>query len=168
MANRTRFAGFYRALDYFYGGGIGLPPALTILTAPSSSPIVNPGGVTMQDGVAVLTDGNEFYPLNTNAPILVGSGSNQETVTPGSVTNGTSPVPGQAGFTATFTKIHGIGDPVASATCGLQEAIDDANRNGGGKVVVDAFWTKAGGTTAMISAAVFPSPTIVDIVDNRS
>ncbi len=168
MANRTKFGGWFNAVDYFYGGGIDFPPALTILTAPSNSPISNPGSVTLESGVMVLTDGTQAFPLNTNAPILVGSGPNQETVTPSSVTNATSPTPGQAGFGATFTKIHGQGDYVASGTCGLQEAINDANRSGGGKVTIDSAWTRAGGTTAMVSAAVFPSPTIVQIVDNRS
>lgn len=164
----SKFGGFFSAVDYNFGGGIGYPPALTILTAPSDSPISNPGSVTLQDGVAVLTDGGQFYPLNTNAPVLVGSGSNQETVTPSAVTSPTSNVPGTPGFTATFANIHGQGDPVASATFGLQEAINDAARLGGGVVVVDWRWTAAGGTTAIYNAAVLPSPATVSLQDNRS
>ncbi len=164
----SRFGGFFNALNFNYGGGIGMPPPLVVLSAPSSSPIVNPGTLVLEGAVAVATDGTPFYPLNTNAPTLVGSGSNQETVTPSSVSNATSPVPGQPTFTGTFTKIHGQGDPLASATFGLQEAIDYANSQGGGKVCIDAAWTQAGGTTTIKNAAVFPSPTIVSIQDNRS
>ena len=164
----SRFAGYFNALSFNYGGGTGFPPALIILTAPNASPIVNPGSLTLDTGVTVTTDGLAFFPLNTNAPTLVGSGSNQETVTPSSVTSPTSPVPGQATFTGTFTKIHGTGDPLASATFGLQEAIDYANSVGGGVVVVDSAWANAGGTTAIYNAAVIPSPTLVTKQDNRT
>src|SRR5579863_4009462 len=107
MANRTKFAGIWDAVAFYYGGPLpDSPPPLTVLTAPNNSPIVNPGGITMESGVVALTDGTQMFPLSTNAPILIGAGTNQETVTPASVTNPTSPVPGQAQFTATFTKIH--------------------------------------------------------------
>ncbi len=169
MSNRAIFGGFFNALDFYYGGGVNRPPPLVILSAPSSSPIVNPGSVTLDTGVTALnTSGESLAPLNVNAPILVGSGSNQETVTPSSVTNASSPIPGQAGFAATFANIHGTGDPIASATFGLQEAINYANAAGGGVVLIDAYWARAGGTTAIKNAAVFPSPTIVTITDNRT
>ncbi len=164
----SRFGGFYAASSFNYGGGVGFPPALVVLSAPSNSPISNPGTLVLEGGVAVTTDGLSFFPLNTNAPTLVGSGSNQETVTPSSVSNPTSPVPGQSTFTGTFTKIHGQGDPLASATFGLQEAIDFANSQGGGVVLIDNQWAALGGTTAIKNAAVFPSPTIVTITDNRT
>ena len=164
----SRFGGFFNALSFNYGGGIGLPPPLVVQSAPSSSPIVNPGTLVLEGAVAVTTDGLSFYPLNTNAPTLVGSGSNQETVTPSAVSNTTSPVPGQPTFTGTFTHIHGQGDPLASATFGLQEAINYANAQGGGVVVIDSAWANAGGTTAIKNAAVIPSPTIVTVQDNRT
>ena len=75
---------------------------------------------------------------------------------------------GAMNFTATFANAHGEGDPVASATVGLQEAINFMQNLGGGKVIVDAQWVAAGGTQAMINAAVFASPKIVDILDYRS
>lgn len=168
MANRTQFGGFYNAIEFNYGGGLGFPPALIVQSGPSSSPVSNPGTLVLQGAVAVRTDGLQFYPLNTNAPTLVGSGANQEKVTPSAVTNPTSPVPGNSSFTGTFTNIHGQGDPLASATFGLQEAINEANRQGGGVVLIDAAWANAGGTTTIKNAAVIPSPTIVTIQDNRT
>lgn len=167
MANRTKFAGRYRALDYFYGGPNinNSPNSLLVQTAPAA---VGSASVTLQSGQIVLTDGTVAYPLNINAPVLVGSGSNQETVTPSAVTGVTSTVPGTAGFTATFANLHGVGDPIASATAGLQEAINDADNNGGGVVVIDAFWTAAGGTDTILAAVIFPTSGRVRIEDTRS
>ena len=164
MANRTKFAGLYRALDYFYGGPNinNSPDALVVVTAPGAT---GSGSVTLTSGQMVLTDGTQAYPLATTAPVLVGSGSNQETVTPSAVSNPTSVIPGLAGFTATFSNLHGTGDPVASATAGLQEAINDCHTNGGGTVIVDAAWAQAGGTSGMIAAATIPSGVV--IMDNR-
>jgi hypothetical protein len=167
MANRTVFAGWANALDFYYGGPIpsACPPAIVLVSAPAAA---GAGSVTVGSGAVTRTDGVIFWPLNTNAPVNVGLGTNQEKVTPSATSNPTLDTPGAAGFTATFANVHGQGDLVASATCGLQEAIDYMNGLGGGKVVVTSSWKNAGGTTAMISAAVFPSPTIVDIVDNRT
>lgn len=168
MSNRATFAGQADALEFYYGGPIPnkCPPPLVVLAAPGAT---GAGSVTLQGGVAVgNTNGVPFTPINTNAPVLVGSGSNQEKVTPSAVTNVGSAVPGQAGFTATFANVHGVGDLVASGTCGLQEAIDFMNALGGGEVVIDSAWANAGGTTAMKNAAVFPSPTIVTLVDRRT
>lgn len=164
----SRFGGFFNALSFNYGGGIGYPHGLVVQSGPSASPIVNPGTLVLEGAVAVTTDGQSFFPLNTNAPTLVGNGSNQETVTPSAVSGATDPTPGNSSFTGTFTKIHGQGDSLRSATFGLQEAIDFANSVGGGVVLIDAAWASAGGTTAIKNAAVFPSPTIVTITDNRT
>lgn len=165
MANRTKFAGLYRALDYYYGGPNpnNSPDALVITSAPAAT---GAGTVLLTSGYAVLTDGTESAVLSTNAAVLVGSGTNQETVTPSATVSPTSRIPGQAGFTATFSNLHGQGDPIASATCGLQEAINDANTNGGGTVIVDAQWKAAGGTSGMISGATIPAGVV--ILDNRS
>lgn len=167
MANRTKFAGFYRALDFYYGGpNINNSPApLVAVSAPGAT---GAGTIALATGEIVLTDGTRCFPLATTAPILVGSGSNQETVTPSAVSNPTLTVPGQASFTATLANLHGQGDPIASGTCGLQEAINQAASDGGGVVVVDAFWTQAGGTNAMITAAVYPTAGTVTILDNRA
>lgn len=164
MASRTKFAGQYRALDYFYGGpNQNNSPAPLLIKVGNS--VAGAGSCSLKTGVSTLTDGTQMYPLATSAPILVGSGSNQETVTPTSVTNPTSPILGVPSFAAVFANAHGIDDPVASASAGLQEALNDASLNGGGTVIVDAAWRLAGGTTAMITAAVVPGG--VAIADNR-
>jgi hypothetical protein len=166
MANRTVFAGWYRARDFFFGGPlIDVPPPMTIISAPSAT---GAGSVTTSSAQIVLRDGTTAGAFSTNAPLLVGSGSNQETVTPSAVQNNGSVIPGNGGFTATFSNLHGQGDPVASATAGLQEAINAADAAGGGVVVVDSAWSKAGGTSAMISAAVLPADGNVSIIDNRA
>lgn len=168
MANRTVFAGFYSAVDFNFGGGAGFPPALVITSAPTTSPLTNPQTFTVLNGNIELTDGTLAVALNANAPILVGAGPGQEKMTPTSVSTVTPATPNTTTFTGTFLQTHGLGDPVASGTFGLQEAINAAVTAGGGKVVVDQAWVKAGGTQAMINAAVFNSPKTVDIVDNRT
>lgn len=162
----SRFAGVANALSYYYGGPAeGCPPALYIQTAPSET---GAGSVTLTSAQSVLSDGTVTYPLNTNADVVVGNSTEAETVTPSAVTNPTSDVPGLGGFTATFTKIHGQGATVSSATCGLQEAINDMVRRGGGKVAVDSAWAAAGGTQGMYDAANFDSPVTVSLQDNRT
>lgn len=161
----SKFGGFFDALQYYYGGGVGLPPALIVLTAPSAT---GAGSVTLDSAVAVLADGGEFFPLATTADVLIGDGDNQETVTPSAVTNPTSPVPGSGGFTGTFTNLHGVGDQVKSATCGLQEAVNDAIRLGGGTVLVSSAWAAAGGTQGMYEGVTFDSPATVTLIDNRT
>ncbi len=168
MANRTKFAGWYRAVDYYYGGPFinNSPAPLTIITAPAAT---GAGTVTLSQGPITLTDGTIAYPLATNAPVLVGNGSVTETVTPSAVSNPTDPAPGSASFTATFSNLHGRGANVASGTCGLMEAINDCARNGGGIVVIDAAWTLAGGTAAMYVAAMIANTSgLVTIQDNRA
>lgn len=159
------FGGFFDALSYYYGGGEGLPPALYIQTAPSAT---GAGSVTLTSAVSVLTDGTVTYPLATTADVIVGSGEDSETVTPTAVTNPTSDVPGLGGFTATFTELHGQGATVKSATCGLQEAVNDAIRRGGGHVCVSAAWAAAGGTQGMYDGVTLDSPVTVTLVDNRT
>lgn len=163
MALLTRFAGSINASEYYYGGpSAGLPGALQVsIGAPSGA-----GSVTLTDGYVVLSDHTNVNPLNTNAPILIGAGSNQETVTPTAISNNTPSVYQSAVVTATFANAHGVGDPIASGTCGLQEALNDAFARGGGTVIVDAGWTRLGGTTAMIDAATIPAG--VSILDNRA
>lgn len=118
--------------------------------------------ITIVAGYATTPDGINFVPYNTNSPIIVGSGSTQETVTPTAVSgcgvsNGTS----QCQVTATFTNAHGAGTPVISGSYGLDEALNYSSQcvasgqcqSGGGLVVVDAFWFNAGGTDALITSA---------------
>ncbi len=167
IVGSSYFGGSYAAFNFAYG----VNPRVAALSVhntptPGGSPAVSETQ-TVAFGYANTHDGIKFYPLATNAPVLVGIDSDLETVTPTAVSAQNDGY-GAMNFTAAFFKTHAEGDPVASATVGLQEAINFAQANGGGKVIVDATWAAAGGTSAMISAAVFASPKIVDIVDNRS
>ena len=166
MANRSRLAGFFNAVDYAYGApGAGFAPALVIDIAPAAT---GAGTVTVAFGQVALSDGTPLAPLATNAPILVGTGTDQETVTPSAVSNGTVNGYDVTSFTATFSNLHGKGEPVASGTFGLQEAINDANARGGGVVCVDGLWVAVGGTSAMLAAAVLPANGSVALLDNRN
>lgn len=83
-----------------------------------------------------LRDGRVVYPFSTTAPITIGQGSAKETVTPSSVANcsGINPAGTYCTITATFSNAHGKGDIIVSGDNGIQEAISDARRNGGGNV----------------------------------
>ncbi len=164
MTGASYFGGSYVAWNFAYGINPRIH-ALSVHNAPTLANVTTTLSVAF--GFADTHDGITFYPLATNAPVNVGIDSNLETVTPSAV-SAQNEVYGSMNFTAAFTKAHAEGDPVASGTVGLQEAINVAQANGGGKVIVDATWTANGGTSGMISAAVFASPKIVDIVDNRS
>lgn len=164
MANRTRFAGMFNAADYAYGcAGISLPDALIVdAAAPAGTTTL-----TLAFGQTTLSDGTVLFPLSILAPINVGSGANSEQVTPTAVGNPTLPGYDLSTITAVFANAHGRGDPVSSATIGLQEAINDANARGGGVVFVTPVWASLGGTAAMLAAAVLPSNGSVLIQDNR-
>ena len=164
MTGPAYFGGQWVAWNFAYG----INPrtaALSVHNVPTAAVATT---LTVAFGYATAEPGGIlFYPLATNAPIGVGIDSNLETVTPSAV-SASSPGYGAMNFTATFTKVHAEGDPVSSGTVGLQEAINAAQAAGGGKVIVDSTWAANGGTTAMINAAVFASPKIVDILDYRS
>lgn len=108
----------------------------------------------------VLSDGSRFNPWNTNAPILVGIGASQETVTPTSFSF--TQVSGQTCISGTYTKTHVIGDIVSSGTFGLQEALNSAGIKGGGAVTIDQNWSALGGTTAIKNAASVPANTGIE------
>lgn len=158
----ARFAGIRNALAYFFGG------SLSSGTAPSPLRVVtgNPGAgtytVTLDYGVTFTADGLPFTPLSTTTPITIGSGANIETVTPTAVS---APTPGTYGtttFTAVFANAHGNGDPVASATFGLGEAVNDAHGQGG-LVSIDGAWTAAGGlTTTVTTTKGFTTVSVLD------
>lgn len=164
MLGASVFAGQYNALAFAYGiGASGIFPILVHnkpTTAGARALTVSIGQVCTQDGIT-------FYPLATNAPVRVGSDSNLETVTPSAVSDD-SPGYGEMNFTATFSEEHAEGDPVCSGTVGLQEAVNFAELNGGGTVIVDAQWAAAGGTQSMIDNVVIASPATVTIEDNRT
>lgn len=174
MSLITRLGTRYIALDQFYGGPLGVsPPALTIGTGNSAT---GAQSITALTAYTIDQGSNVVNPLNTNAPIIVGGGSNAETVTPSAVgssspsTTGFSPNNAAITLTATFANIHGPGDTISSGTCGLQEAINLASASGGGEVLVSPAWFSAGGTVALIQAAIQPSTSaspaaVVKIID---
>ncbi|MGD0630976.1 MAG: hypothetical protein ABR987_16735 [Terracidiphilus sp.] len=161
----SKFAGQFNTLDYAYGiVSNGASPAYLVVN--NGNTATGAQTVQLQFQYASTPDGVSFNPLNTNAPVTVGVGSNAETITPSSVSN--SPVYGQTSFGATFANLHGQGDLVASGTVGLQEAINAAVAYGGGIVIIDAKWTALGGTQAILDAAINTLPSNVGISDNRS
>jgi hypothetical protein len=166
MANRTRFAGQYRAVDFNYGGaGPDAPPALVVSAA--SNAANTSGTISVYGGNITLTDGTIVSVFSTNASVSIINASGSDTQTPTAVaTNVYSNTGGlTASVTATWTYAHNPGDRISSGTIGLQEAINYANLKGGGTVIVDNDWVVAGGTAAMLAAVTLPAG--VTILDNR-
>lgn len=162
----SREAGVFNAAAYNWADRITISTGNT--TTGSAT-------ITLQWGSVTLQDGRELAPFAVGTPITVGTGSTVETVTPTSVSScsiGRSSNAYQTcSITASFSNVHGTGEPVSSGTAGLQEAINDAFLNTvkapgiGGTVVVDKAWTAGGGTTAFITAALPYSN--VSILDER-
>ena len=163
MSIISAFAGRYSALDFAYGVLPAGGPPLSVQTGNTAT---GAGSIVLVSGQSETTGGASSFPVTINTPITVGVGANAETVTPSGVTLGnlSGGVPGLT-VTATFANIHGPLEPVTSGTFGLQEAINMAAANGSGEVVVTQAWYNAGGTLAMIQAAVLPSNGSVRIRD---
>lgn len=161
--NRTRFAGRYNAWDYAYG----IQPGVTALQLATGNATTGSATITLVSAWTTLSDGTRVFPVTTTTPILVGVGTTQDSVTPTSVSSCNY----DAGYatcqvTASFTYTHGTGELVTTGSYGIQEAINAANGNGGGTVVVDRNWANNGGTTAKITGATAYSS--VAIEDTRS
>lgn len=122
--------------------------------------------IVIRDNGVALCDGSTFQPFSVTAPITVGVGSNAETVTPTAVSGCAVNGPRlNCTITASFSNLHGPGELVVSGSFGLQEAINDAQLNGGGVVSVGPTFTAAGGTDSTVNAAIpFAN---VSIEDNR-
>ena len=162
--NRVRFAGEYAAIDFAYGLTPGVAGPLQVYTANGAT--TGTSTVTIVTPVVTLGDGTTLYPVTTNTPITIDTGTNQETVTPSTV-SGCNYNSGYGGcsISASFTHIHGIGTPITTGTAGLQEALNYAQGQGGGKVAVDNRWSLYGGTNALITAAAPYSSVFIE--DNR-
>ncbi len=142
----SRVAGVFVASQYNYGLA-GTPIRILNGNAATGS-----ATVTVNSGTAILPSGVPVAVFNVNAPITVGIGANVETVTPTAVSGcGLNSQQGTCQVTATFANTHGSGEMIFSGTSGLQEAINDAFKNGGGVVVLDNLWQ---GTNTIITAAV--------------
>jgi hypothetical protein len=92
--------------------------------------------MSMLYGYVTLPDGRPFVPFSTNVPLQVDFGSNAEVVTPSAVSGcqPLNPNQGVCQVTATFANAHGNGTFVSSGDFGIEEAILDAQNNGGGLV----------------------------------
>jgi hypothetical protein len=150
MANRSRLGGYIVATDFNYGGVASLPAALRVYQPNPSA--IGSATLTLEYGQVGLSDGTNIAPLNINAPVYVGVGSNAELVTLTAVSNPTPGIYGTPTITATFANAHGIGDLVTSGTFGLQEAVNFAVAQGSGTVLIDQTWYNLGGTVAIAEA----------------
>jgi hypothetical protein len=158
----ANFGGQRNVTDYAYGLMQGIP-ALNV--APNSvNSTTGSSTITLNTGVVAPANQAPFSPISTNTPITVGFGSNQETVTPTSVSGcGAGQPLGSCQVTASFTLLHGPNEPVMSGSYGLQEAINAAWSAGGGRVLLSPGWVTLGGTSAIISAATaYPSVYLVN------
>ncbi len=135
------------ALDFNYGTGTVAP--LRLIGGPYAAGV---NTVTVSQGYTVSAGGVTFNPLSTAALVRAGSGASQENVTPSAVSCATPTQYGTCTFTATFTNAHGTGDLVQSATYGAQEAVAYQLSQGGGEVVINRAWARAGGTDTILSA----------------
>lgn len=149
-SNQSRVAGRFVAANYgqWY---------VNITSAPASTGTAT---FAVSSSTIALSDGRQFMPFSTNAPIKVGT----ETVTPSAVGAGCrlGAASGACVLTATFSSTHTTADTVAPATFGLQEALDDAGSAGGGAVTIDQAWVALGGTTGIKNAATLPSNTGIE------
>lgn len=151
----------YPAVQESYGSGIFYSPAYNYKTYVLSGGSTAGGSytITMAKPWIVLPDGRQVGVFSTSASITIGQGSNQETVTPSSVSSGCGSFNTNAGFggrasnpctiTATFSNAHGIGELVQSGTSGIAEATYDAGQFGGGLV----YWVTDGGIVALGTGA---------------
>ena len=77
----SRYAGVFNANAFAYGiAGSGGPGPLVISNGFSAGS-TSAQAVTLEWGQTSMSDGTILVPLNTNAPITAGSGTNGETVT---------------------------------------------------------------------------------------
>ena len=155
----------YFASDYAYGLNQNVPPLIVGIGNTSTGAATSYVLYNSSSNAAPPVS-EAFSPLATNAPVLLGTGSTQETRTPSAVTN---LPPGQSSSVAfsTTTYAHGNGTYIASGSAGLQEALNRAAAQNGGAVIVDGRWAQLGGTTAMITAAANPTGSSVFILDLR-
>jgi hypothetical protein len=153
--SQSKFAGEIRAYNFAYGNNGTLVPALQVDSPNTPTPALATSTISVAYGTVTLGDGTVIAPLSISAPITIGSGANQETVTPSAVSCTTPQIYQSCTFTAYFTYSHGTGDRVISGTYGLQEALNYANSYGvGGIVAVDSQWYALGGTQAIVAASV--------------
>ena len=147
------FGGVKNSIDYAYGWPGVTAASLNIAPNGGNSSTTGSSTITLNTGVIGVSNQGPFSPLATNAPIIVGFGSNQETVTPTGVSGCTAGQPlGSCQVTASFTLLHGPNEPVISGTYGIQEAINAANAVNGGEVWISNAAVQLAGNTATLAA----------------
>lgn len=158
--NRTRFAGRFDAIDYAYGIG----PGIGYLQVATGNTSTGTASITVVLPCITAGDGTTVCPLATNAPILVGVGATQDSITPTAVSGcNITGAYGACTITASFTYTHGNGEIITTGSYGIQEAINLATTaSTGGIVVVDRAWARMGGTTAKLIAAAPYSNVVVE------
>jgi hypothetical protein len=114
----------------------------------TSGPNVSGAGtITVKAPLPATANGLPII-INTSCPIIIGGDSNIETVTPTAVSYDQF---GNVNITATFSNAHGTGEPVSSASYGLQEAASVANARGGGLVALNPVWRALAAVTTVAS-----------------
>jgi len=161
--NPTKFAGEIRAINFAYGVAVNVP-ALQVDLAGGPTTAGATATLTVSFGTVTLPDGTIIAPLAVGVPVTIGTGANADTVTPTAVSCSTPQIYQSCSFTATsITHAHGTGDRVASATFGLDEAIEYASVYGnpaGGIVITDGNWYKIGGTKTILTAVALATPNV--------
>jgi hypothetical protein len=152
--NPAIFGGVANAYAFAYGVNPLVAPLQVDLTSgPTSAGVAT---LTVAFGNVALGDGLVITPLSTLAPVTVGTGANQETVTPSAVSCTTPAVYQSCSFTATFANAHGTGDKVASGTFGISEAaLFQLGKYGHGTVILSPELFKAAGVTTLAASITF-------------
>jgi hypothetical protein len=152
------FAGMYNADQFAYGWPSSKAGVLQVTQGSTVSGaytiVCSPTLLQTIDGINI--------PITTSTPIMIGSDSGLEIVTPTAVSTNNL---GGLLITATFSNAHGTGAQVRSGDAGLAEAVAAAAAAGGGQVVVTAGWTRNGGTSAILASTTIPAG--VTVTDNR-
>ena len=148
---RSTFSGITDAWDYAMGVNGSVAP----LIIDSNSTATGTVTYTVRFGYTTATDGTQFNPLSTFAPIVVGSGASMETVTPTAVSCNTPQILDSCTFTASFANAHGVGERISSGSAGLEEAANYRFTHLGGLVALSPSWfAQEGGVSAGLTALV--------------
>jgi hypothetical protein len=176
IACASAFAQGQAGSSLHHDSGIFYAPTYNTWTAKVQGGPYAAGTVTVAvaSSIVTLSDGYQFSPWSTSNPVNIGQGATLETLTPSAVSTGACPQGGGGQgvcelLTLATSFTHGQGDNVTSGSGGLNEAINDANANGGGVVAIDNLFQSNFSTTASANTTILASPIFanVSIQDNR-
>lgn len=156
----SQFGGMFPAIEFAYG----VHRSVAGLKVTVGNTATGAGIITIGPwGYCNTADGRQFFPLSVTAPIILGTGASQETLTPTAVSQNAD---GSWSLSATFANIHSQGELVSSGTIGLAEAVNYVHfQRGGGVVTVDGLWATAGGVNSVITTT--KGWTNVSVIDTR-